>query len=1573
MEDDAEAACGAILPARARGIVMFTNKRENRGLNAVPKRLLAAVAVLAIAALLLAAVPAAMQDSDAAGTSTVTYTEDELSVTYATGGTSKVVKTGEEVPGGTKLIVEVKAEVPDGQAARLTETVGGTATKVALTNGKTAEIVVGEDSKPIQLKLTIGNKVVFTNELKVSVGTEVLASGDAVGSTEKLKIEKSDSVKDGEAWMVQVYKGGKAGEKQNLPVESYVMTAEDTEFKLIKMYKVTFDATKGLDVVKKDGETTASITSGQNYEAGTVLIVTKDDSKITIPAGKESKIVPEVDNQGQYTLGSNVEFKIEFVEKEFTDEDNITIGDHVKSREYAENQQVTMYKETWIEKNETVIIKGKLIVPEGINVTIREGATLVILGTADIKGNLIIESGEDDNGNPVIGKLVVPGEATISGRLDISGQVIAGTWNYTENKADKSEPNNPGRITFATGSDATIGEKGTIEGDIVIQEDATLTIAGGIQDVSTTEETKFEVAGKLVVDSSVITGGFEVELKDNGSVALNRVALGSTVTGSTGTGTGTITIKDTGSVLWTRENTPPVDPTASIDSNEVVITAKNTISGGPASDTTTVGTTVSGLVVSAEVSETTVVAKDPDAGKNGENIGLHRHASVMSISGNIAIQSSVTYGGEEEVDIDPKTSAQIIVTGQTTKAYAKVGSSLSIGEGITVDLGEVRIEAPVSIGNGAVVNLTGKIVVADGITVAAKGVLNNNSTEMEVKAPIDVRAKVGADKATFTNNDSTKIKVIENGSIAIINSSIPSKNISAAYYTVKSGADTIYYYVTIDAAMKVLSGGDVKIIEIYGDQTLTESAEIPADTTVHLNGGKLTIGTEDNRDVVLTVKRSSGSSNGLKGTTGSAVNVLGTLDAERMVNVENTLRNGNNITSDVFSSTVDDKGRTNTEGAAKWTNIYTALIQAQSGQTVQVHKANGIEDLKTVTIKEGVTLDANGKPIKVMNKHTLTVNGTLDLTKSGSRIELSPEDKDESGRTVSAGSIVVNGYVEYSTDALPITMGSAVYDASGAYYSITDKGVKTLYLTTYTNGAADAPKADSRTVEFKAASGETIVLGNLTLKGEDGKDVKIIAYADTTARAIAMENASFTITDNSLVDATFTKGSDSVAVKGQVGPTDLIISTDKIGTTAVMTVAGAINDYAVNSKGEAVAVDETGAVAFSTAVSFVGNIYMLAELNLTVDKVAVSGNLVINGPKGSSAAPTTLTIERDMDVTGTVDIKNGSTVTVGKTLAVSGTITISDGKLDASKATVTVSSGASIDASAKDSTGTVSIASFSANILYVGVTAGDFIKTTGADPASVKGEATIGAYVLASPDAVLPEKITKEDGDYIGTKFMVEGKDYLRSYTTPSNASALKISAVTAKVVDKKFIGWYSDVLKKNSNDKANENVTIGTTGWETVSASLNPYIYTIEVSTDGGINYITAGGKLLTSVPGKGDTYHITGLEKGTYQLAISAKTGYDVSKVKIYDEKNEPTSMAVTVGGETSEKTYRFSMIGSEPAGSSDSSKDIVEAIDKNTEAVKGQSNGSDPGLTDILLIILVVLIAIMAVIVALRLMRS
>lgn len=1571
MEDDAEAACGAILPARARGIVMFTNKRENRGLNAVPKRLLAAVAVLAIAALLLAAVPAAMQDSDAADEVAVTYDESKLTVTNTATGV-KIV-TDETVAVNTGVTITIKANPAEGQSVKLNKVVEGKKTALPITDNKATTTV----DAATEFELIVGHKITVQSGLEVKNGAELLATGDVVADGTSLTFAKAASVTDAAECKVKITVG-ETPEVKALS-ESYSMGDSDVRFDLVKFYSISAED----GIIVETGDPASAITGGQNYEAGTVLLVSIDETKInaegriTVPAGKMPKVVPDVNDKGQYTLNANVEFKIELIEKEFTDEDNITIGDHVKSREYAENQQVTMYKETWIEKNETVIIKGKLIVPEGINVTIREGATLVILGTADIKGNLIIESGEDDNGNPVIGKLVVPGEATISGRLDISGQVIAGTWNYTENKADKFEPNNPGRITFATGSDATIGEKGTIEGDIVIQEDATLTIAGGIQDVSETEKTKFEVAGKLIVDSSVITGGFEVELKDNGSVALNRVALGSTVSSDSTKGTGTITIKDSGSVLWNKANTEPANPAVKVDANpnKVVITAKSELEATPAIPAGEIksGTTVSGIVASAEMLPVTVVAeKDSDAGSSKENVGLQRHASVLSISGNVTLQYAYEYNGEDDVQFSSKSmDATITVTGKGTQAYAKVGSAFSIGEGVTANFENVRIGASVAIGNKAAVNLSGNTVVEGNITVAAGGVLHNGGT-MDVKATIDATAKATG-TAVFNNDSGSKIKVTGEGAIRLINKTIPSADISAAFYATKSGADTINNYVTIDAAMKVLSGGDVKVIEIYGDQTLTESAEIPADTTVHLNGGELTIGTKDNRDVVLTVKRSSGSSNGLKGTAGSTVDVLGTLDAERMVNVENTLRSGNNITSDVFSSTVDDKGRVNTEGAAKWTNIYTALIQAQSGQTVQVHKVDGIDDLTTVTIKEGVTLDANGKPIKVMNRHTLTVNGTLDLTKSGSRIELSPEDKDESGRTIAAGSIVVNGYVEYSTDALPITMGSAVYDASGAYYTITEKGVKTLYLTTYVNGAADAPKADSRTVDFKAASGEAIVLGNLTLKGEDGKDVKIIAYADTTARAISMENASFTIRDNSLVDATFTRGSDSVAVKGQVGPTDLIISTDKIGTTAVMTVAGGINDYAVNSKGEAVAVDEAGAVAFSTSVSFIGNIYMLAELNLTVDKVAVTGNLVINGPKGSSAAPTTLTIERDMDVTGTVDIKNGSTVTVGKTLTVSGTITVSDGKLDASKATVTVSSGASIDASAKDSTGTVSIASFSANILYVGVTAGDFIKTTGADPASVKGEATIGAYVLASPDAVLPEKITKEDGDYIGTKFMVEGKDYLRSYTTPSNASALKISAVTAKVVDKKFIGWYSDVLKKNSNDEANKNVTIGTTGWETVSASLNPYIYTIEVSTDGGINYITAGGKLLTSVPGKGDTYAISGLEKGTYQLAISAKTGYDVSKVKIYNEKNEVTSMAVTVGGETSEKTYRFSMIGSEPAGSSDSSKDIVEAIDKNTEAVKGQSNGSDPGLTDILLIILVVLIAIMAVIVALRLMRS
>ncbi len=1560
MEDDAEAACGAILPARARGIVMFTNKRENRGLNAAPKRLLAAVAVLAIATLLLAAVPAAMQDSDAEGELTVTLKGD-ITATYD-GGTAIEKNGTASVTKGTVITIMdgSAAEVPDGQTRALYKIVGDTRTALDTSGTKTYTATIDDKT---EFELVTGYTVDVGAGLEVKKGAVILSgNGNVVAKDDTLTVNVASGVTDGKSYKLQ------EGESKNDLTKDYPykMPGYNVKLNLIKCYEISYD---GSDFEVKNAEGTSTVANGTAVESGTALTVNYIGK---VPAGKEAQVVPGLTNgkyvvEGKDAKKGTITLGVEFVDKDF-EGSNLNIGPGtVYQKDFYAMQMITITGETQIAKGELVVVKGKLVVPENAKLTVLEGATLQIDGVAEIRGDLEVVSEEDSDGNQHIGRFIVTGEARISGNLAINGEIKAGAVDGVEA--------NPGKIIIATGSTAEIGEKGAVEGDFVVQDEANLSIAGEIR--NTDGKTKFEVAGTLMVNSSIPSPGFAVELSSQGAVELEKVVLGERFEKgkfSEKAVTGTITVTDKGIEYYNKEDTEEVDAPAMIPGNKVVITGSNDVKKAAGATSVSeytgnvdAGAEISRVSISVETTNTLIAAKDSDAGANKEYVNYHRHASVMNISGSIGVESEINYTGETSIDdpVSNEVGATIAVTGiANNRAFVKVGGDLTISERVKIDAANATIDAPVVIGGEeASLKLTGTTVVKSPMTVRLGGTLDVTGP-MNVKASIDAKA-IGTTpgNATFkyTAVGTSKINVSEDGSLTL-NSRLDDSKINAAYYTTKEGNNTIYHYVTVDAGLAT----GAKEIEIYGNQTLTESAEIPADTKVTLKGGILTIGAEENSDVVLTVKQSSGSSFGLKATSGSSVVVNGTLDAERMENVDANLRNGK-IVSDVYSATMVNN-KVDKDGKAQWTNIYTALANAESGQTVQIQK--DITAGKPVMIKEGVILDVNGNTITVANKQVMTVNGTLDLTDSAAEkpgVRLTKEVKEDDKVVSAAGSMNVNGYVEYSVEDVPVAMGDDPVDAtiliSGAYYTTTSKGVKTHVITTYEKGAQKAPEADEQTVEFEVAKGDSIVLGNLALKGTD-KTVKIIVKGDANVRSITMDNAMISVLSGKKIEAVFSSESDSIAVKGQVGGTDLMVSTDKVGNAAVMTVAGDIIDYTTkDGKNADVKVD--------TSVGFNGNVYMLEALELTVDKVTVTGNIVVHGPK-SPAAATTLTIANDMDVAGTVDIRNGSTMTVGKTLTVNGTITVTSGKLNAANATVTVSSGASINASAVDTAG-ASVASFEAEILYVSVNANDFIaKTTGADPASVKGEATIGAYVLASPDAVLPEKITKEDGDYIGTKFMVEGKDYLRSYTTPGNNSALKISAVTAKVVDKKFIGWYSDVLKKNSNDEANKNVTIGTTGWETVSASLNPYIYTIEVSTDGGINYITAGGKLLTSVPGKGDTYAISGLEKGTYQLAISAKTGYDVSKVKIYNEKNEVTSMAITVGGETSEKTYRFSMIGSEPAGSSDSSKDIVEAIDKNTEAVKGQSNGGT-GLTDTLLIILVVLIAIMAVIVALRLMRS
>ena len=1211
------------------------------------------------------------------------------------------------------------------------------------------------------------------------------------------------------------------------------------------------------------------IAYGKTVPAGT-LVTVKAVEKI----GQVATVSPALDEKNQYKVTKDVEFKATYSEKEY--EDASFSGSILTTTTFEKDQLVTVPADSILQDGTIITINGKLYVPAGITVKVSAGAKLIINGIADIQGNLEIEGADNDSEKAAGMFLVNGGEATISGTVNVAG-VFATYGN--------------GKIVIKSAAEVA----GEIFGNIEVSKDATLTVTGLISEKETRttgsedNKTVFTVYGNLTVASDVPTIGFDVDLKENGTVVIEKAVLG-TAASLIGSAVGIITITDGGVVYYDKDDKNALgDATGK---NKVIINGAITVVKGEGADETKYknfgyGAAVSGITIST-VTEVTKVTE-------GQQKDQMKHQAVMSVSGNISVADEIIYDQSENSPVAQTFSADIDATGSSLK----IDKDLSLGEKVSASFENVEVAAPVSF----VKTLSLKNASINGAVFVPAGAILTLEGEIDVEAAITANAKTTspAAQSKIVVVDGSTITVTGDGSVATID------KFDVEKFTVNATMYGSYVYVSFDKAIAALNAGTTKEVSAFGEQTLTASAEIPAGTVVKLmKGSKLNIGSKDSTNVVLTV--ASGTGILLRNNNSNGIEVYGTLDAVKASNIDSSLR-GDKIYSDVFSCAFKADGKTqDTNGFAKWTNIYTALDTAESGQTVTIQR--NIDELKSVTVKDGVTLDVNGKTVNVAQKATLTVTGTLDLTDEGSNVVLA-EPEMENGKVKTAGAAIsYTGYVLYLGENVPVTQADLVLP--GAYYTLAEGGDKVL--TTYANGAADALKAKDYTVNFKADKDGKIALGEISFVGEKEKVVKIIvAEADLTG-TITLSYTDFDVADGT-VDAKFVSGDDTVTVKADV--TGLCIENGVLGDAVVLMISGSVAD-----------ADKT-----DISVVFDGKAFIAKNFASAADKTVVNGDLTVCG---LGDAPATFEAKA-LDVAGTVTVQNGSGVDVTK-LTVPGAIMIEKGMLDADEATVS----GSIDATAKKE-GDSATATF--GILYIGVDSKILKSATGA-AASVTGDVTVTNYALVAPDATVPEAFTKENSDYDSTVFIVDGKEYVIAYVYSGAAEKLKIGKIDYKPENAVFENWMN-------GDEIADGEDVGKI--DKVTAKINYNIYTVKIVVGSGIENVAIDGNLV--IDGK-----MAGLKAGTHTVTYSVGFGYTgTATLTVNGEKQSGmtfTASGIPAVGE---------MINLQLSGI------VASSYEPTPVPVPTPAEDDGLSITDYLLIVLVVLIVIMAVIVAMRLMRS
>ena len=1080
-------------------------------------------------------------------------------------------------------------------------------------------------------------------------------------------------------------------------------------------------------------------------------------------------------------------------------------------------------------------------------------------------------------------------------------------------------------VTIVTSLDITPHASLTIMGQLVINEGVTLTIQENAELIISSDVAKMIVNGTIEVENGgtitvtkaesvtvagTITSEGTVDIKSKVTVEENGNIYIDDAEGSTLTVTQGLTINAGGSV----------EVRGQMGETSIVNKGTVTLNGAVLIGAVTVSQAADGAVVDIKsfVSDTaafTLTISDkglvlydykddtPDV-TVGSNVVYQEHSYpnfnqiVITGAADVGIRNlTVTETVTSEKDADDHTvftygmnivgsvgvnnesdndnqKAEIALTGINFNVVAD--TTLTLGAGITLKINDVTGEAD------GVLNVAGTLYAIAG---------GNNPCHLLNNAVINITGMV----------ETIEAEEIEAGTV------------NAVKYEAEVEGNPHYYYTTLATA--IANGAEE--IYVIDEITVLENVTIPTGVTLRADSGTsvMNIGDADHRDVVVTV--TAGAT--VRGFTGG-INVDATLEFKDIGDSK-----GNNaIVSDV---------QVDADPARTYTNIYTALNNAESGETVTITRAgSNVVLTDDIEVKTGVTLEIpNSKTVEIENGVTLTVNGTVKMIgeivgQTGVTDAFNPmngtteKDADDYATIVVNGTLMSMDRVNYASTDTEIG-----YYIAGAYYNVVDSTGNYWYVTPVTQAAAVSNNVEGGIIEIYGDN--TVADVAFTGDADQSVYVNVQAGATLTAGTVTLSYAEITLLVNGTVNSAFTG-----TIASAVGSVELVNATNFTVVDALDSDdAEYIAVSGVPAKADADGVDATMTVA-SGNVSVVGDltIYTTIDSYLESFEIASGATMTVTGTDGDFSADS-------ISVDGTLVAIDNGTVDVTGVLTVRGTFTVAE-KTDDNDAG-------------------------SANIrtLFVGIAQDeDFDWYTDASAATVNAD-NLGANlqrIVVSADSTISGDLTK---NMSSTEFYVEDALWLTVYVTNSNGNFIKDyrpGVPTESVVT----GW------NNADGKKVENETIGTTGYEQVYAQVNYNVYDVVVYIDNGIGDVAIDGQLLVSNGAGGYTLPgDVGLTSGQHTITYTLKPNFEGTPTLV------ATGDVATVSGLTFTLSGGYYDFDAMEYNTTTLTLSGTTPSDTTVVIEGGNNGGSEMGLTDYLLIILVVLIVIMAIIVALRLMRS
>ena len=536
-------------------------------------------------------------------------------------------------------------------------------------------------------------------------------------------------------------------------------------------------------------------------------------------------------------------------------------GDWNTVTTYTQNQTITLTGDTVLKEGSQIVIEGKLVIPEGITLTIKDGAQLVVFkstGILENNGNIVVQSaagavcGDTWNQSNLVDKAAKKGGLVNIGAEVINNGSIQLDYTLSEGTGYAVNPQfyNSGKLTnngqIDVGSESFLYLKGAMTNSA----DATITVLGLIQHDA--GDKKISNAGSITFNGAITRSSMSIALT-SADANVNFVSLASV-------------INDTNIVTL---------------ENGLKATGSNTYNDTPAMAVVSVAKdfTVKGLVVTPAVvlQENSKTAYDRYVVIEGTVICDTEKETVPSaspvvitVTGKIKVDAALALGAGVDMVVGSTTPGELYVNGTMTSVAGKINSSAEFGS--------------ISISSGSTVTVTGKITASKtlgttGINAAYYKIDKTTTTlDSYVYTTLDQAVADGAKKIEIYGTTKVSVDVaVPSGTTVKVNNGADLKITKDSKVTIASGAvlnnggsvdvkGTLYIevvktglkgtttsitsevvingekdrtYTTLANAIVGASAGST--IELSDNVTLTSDLTIPEGIKVDTNGKTFTI------------------------------------------------------------------------------------------------------------------------------------------------------------------------------------------------------------------------------------------------------------------------------------------------------------------------------------------------------------------------------------------------------------------------------------------------------------------------------------------------------------------------------------------------------------------------------------------------------------------------------------------------------------------------------------------------------------------------------------------------------------